>query len=184
MKLTPIYVYFNLNERDALQAAAIMREKAWQPRIHDRQGPGLDRTCKTRQVFPMKADWISWTSGISTSTGTIQLRAIFDNEDQLLLPACLRACGFRWGNPSRCRSCRQRHRQRSGGRLRAGGGGGGRRRAARRGKGPHDTDGCAIRSGLTAQDRVIVNGTMRAAGGQRHAGDRAAAPSCSSQNQP
>ena len=40
---------------------------------------------------------------------------------------------------------------------------------ARRGvvKGPLTTNGCALRSGLTAQDRVIVNGMMRAKPGDK-----------------
>jgi len=40
---------------------------------------------------------------------------------------------------------------------------------ARRGvvKGPLTTNGCALRSGLTAQDRVIVNGIMRAKPGDK-----------------
>ena len=40
---------------------------------------------------------------------------------------------------------------------------------ARRGvvRGPLTTNGCALRSGLTAQDRVIVNGMMRAKPGDK-----------------
>ena len=114
-------------------------------------------------------------NSISTSTGTIALRArLRERGHDALSRASSRACAFRWADPGRCWSSPQRDRQRPAGRLRAS-----RERlddvVERRSivKGPLTADGCAIRSGLTADGpRDRQRAPERAAGREGRAGAR------------
>ena len=167
-QLEPIYVYFNLNERDTLQAVAIMRQQGLDPRGNIGKTPvfvGL----QNQEGYPQEGTLDFVDTGISTSSGTMQLRAIFGNKDHAAHRRGLsRGCASRSVDPSRCWSCRRapsattrkaitcwwwmRVTSSPGGAVV---------------KGPLTTNGCAIRSGLTAQDRVIVNGMMRAKPGDK-----------------
>ena len=73
-QLEPIYVYFNLNERDALQAAAIMRQHGLDPRGNVGKAPvfvGL----QNQEGYPQEGTLDFVDTGISTSSGTMQMRA-------------------------------------------------------------------------------------------------------------
>ena len=89
-QLEPIYVYFNLNERDALQAAAIMRQRGLEPRENVGKAPvfvGL----QNQEGYPQEGTLDFVDTGISTSSGTIQMRGIFDNKDHALVRGRFRA---------------------------------------------------------------------------------------------
>ena len=120
-QLEPIYVYFNLNERDALQAAAIMRQRGLDPRGHVGKAPVLvglqnqegypaGRNARLRGHRRQHFLGHDRSCGRSSTTRTM-----------CSFPGPSRGCAFRWANPSRCWWCPQRHRQRPGRRLRAGG---------------------------------------------------------------
>ncbi len=108
-------------------------------------------------------------TGISTSSGTIQLRATFDNTNRVAASRGVRPGAHSAGGTQADAGC-------------AGDSAIGNDQegdyvlvadandvVARRSvvKGPLTTNGCAIRSGLTAEDRVIVNGLARAQPGDK-----------------
>lgn len=84
----PMYVYFNLNERDLLRVMALNAERI------ERDGPDLDRGEKTDPQLPVElglADEAGFPhvgitdfadSGVDPETGTLQIRGIFENSSQ------------------------------------------------------------------------------------------------------
>jgi RND family efflux transporter MFP subunit len=88
-----IYVYFNMAERDVLLLAESGREKriaegkaaGERPKIQDLKWPifiGL----MTEAGFPHRGEIDYVAPEIDTSTGTIQVRGVFDNQDTVLVP--------------------------------------------------------------------------------------------------
>ena len=69
-QVAPIYVYFNLNERDTLQAIAIMRERGLQPRGSIGTAPVLVGL-QNQAGYPHQGTLDFADTGISTSSGTI-----------------------------------------------------------------------------------------------------------------
>ena len=107
-------------------------------------------------------------TGISTSSGTIQMRGIFANKEHRLVPGAFARVRIPLGGPKPMLvvPALAIGNDQEGDYVLAVGTGD---VVARLGvvKGPMTTNGCAIRSGLNAQDRVIVNGLMRAKAGEK-----------------
>ena len=166
-QLEPIYVYFNLNERDALQAAAIMRQQGLDPRGNVGTAQ-VFAGLQNQEGYPQEGRLDFVDTGISTSSGTMQLRGIFDNKDHLLVPGAFARVRIPLGGPKPMLvvPASAIGNDQEGDYVSVVGAGD---VVARRGvvKGPLTTNGCALRSGLTAQDRVIVNGMMRAKPGDK-----------------
>jgi RND family efflux transporter MFP subunit len=166
-QLEPIYVYFNLNERDALQAAAIMRQQGMDPRGNVGTAQ-VFAGLQNQEGYPQEGRLDFVDTGISTSSGTIQLRGLFDNKDRLLLPGAFARVRIPLGGPKPMlvAPASAIGNDQEGDYVSVVGAGD---VVARRAvvKGPLTTNGCALRSGLTAQDRVIVNGMMRAKPGDK-----------------
>jgi len=166
-RLEPIYVYFNLNERDALRAAAIMRQRGMDPRGNVGKAPVLVGL-QSQEGFPQEGTLDFVDTGISTSSGTIQLRALFDNNDHLLLAGAFARVRVPLGGPKPMLvvpASAIANDQEGDYVLVAGAVDVVARRAVV--KGSLTTNGCAILSGLSTQDRVIVNGMMRARSGDK-----------------
>ncbi len=157
-QLAPAYVYFNLNERDALQLAAAVRQRGLVP------GRGVGRAVfaglQTQEGYPQEGTIDFLGSGFSTSSGTVQMRAIFTNQDWALIPGAFARVRIPLGPPEPMlvvpNSAIGNDQEGDyvlvveASNL-----------VARRGvvKGPQAPSGArAIRSGLTAEDRVIVSG--------------------------
>ena len=166
-QLEPIYVYFNLNERDALRAAAVMRQRGMEPRGNVGKAPifvGL----QNQEGYPQEGTLDFVDTGISTSSGTIQMRGLFDNKDHLLVAGAFARVRIPLGDPKLMLvvpASAIGNDQEGDYVLVAGAGDIVARRAVV--KGSLTTNGCAIRSGLSNQDRVIVNGVMRARPGDK-----------------
>lgn len=166
-QLSPIYVYFSLNERDALQAAATMRQLGLKPA--DRVGTvpvfvGL----QNQAGYPQEGVLDFVDIGISTSSGMIQLRATFDNTDRLLIAGAFARVRIPLGGPIPMLvvpASAIGNDQEGDYVLVIDAGDIVARRSVV--KGPVTTSGCAIRSGLDAQDRVIINGMARARPGDK-----------------
>ena len=176
-ELEPIYVYFNLNERDALQAAAIMRQRGMALTNAIGKTPVLVGL-QTQEGYPQEGTLDFVDTGITTSSGTLQMRAIFANKDRVLIPGAFARVRIPLGEPKPMLVVPDSaigNDQEGDYVLLAGAGDIVARRAVE--KGALTTNGCAIRSGLTAEDRVIVNGIMRAKPGDKgHAGERTCQP--------
>jgi RND family efflux transporter MFP subunit len=161
-QVAPIYVYFNLNERDTLQAIAIMRERGLQPRGSIGTAPVLIGL-QNQAGYPHQGTLDFADTGISTSSGTLQMRAIFTNADQILIPGAFARVRIPLGDPKPMLvvpASAVGNDQEGDYVLVAEAGDVVARRTVD--KGALTPTGCAIRSGLTAEDRVVVNGTMRA----------------------
>jgi RND family efflux transporter MFP subunit len=166
-QLEPIYVYFNLNERDMLQVVAIMRQRGLDPRENIGKTPvfvGL----QNQAGYPREGRLDFADTGISTSSGTIQLRAVFDNKDHLLVAGAFARVRIPLGGPKPMLvvPASAIGNDQEGDYVLAVDPGD---VVVRRGvvKGSLTPNGYAIRSGLTAQDRVIINGMMRAKAGNQ-----------------
>jgi RND family efflux transporter MFP subunit len=161
-QLEPIYVYFNLNERDTLQAAAIMRQRGIEPRGSIGKAP-VHVGLQTQEGYPQEGTLDFMDAGISTSSGTMQMRAAFPNKDQLLVPGAFARVRIPLGDakPMLVVPASAIGNDQEGDYVLVAGAG---EVVARRAvvKGAMTPTGCAIRSGLTTEDRVIVNGMMRA----------------------
>ncbi len=166
-QLEPIYVYFNLNERDTLQAVTIMRQQGMSPREH------IGKTLvfaglQNQEGYPQAGTLDFADTGISTSSGTMQLRAVFPNKDRLLVAGAFARVRIPIGRPKPMLVVPTSiiGNDQEGDYVLAVGADD---IVARLGvvRGPVTTNGCAIRSGLKAQDRVIVNGMMRAKPGDK-----------------
>src|SRR6476659_6957993 len=84
-QMTPIYVNFNLNERDALHLREMMQKAGLAPKSQVGKAPilvGLNN----ETGYPHQGVLDFTDNDISASTGTIALRAAFENTDKTLFP--------------------------------------------------------------------------------------------------
>jgi RND family efflux transporter MFP subunit len=161
-QVDPIYVYFNLNERDTLRAVATMREHGQRPRGSIGTAP-VQAGLQAQEGYPQQGTLDFADTGISTSSGTLQMRAIFTNNDQVLVPGAFARVRIPLGDAKPMLvvpASAVGNDQEGDYVLVADAGDVVARRAVE--KAVVIPAGCAIRSGLTPEDRVIVNGTMRA----------------------
>ena len=110
---------------------------------------------------------------ISASTGTIALRAVFENKDKVLFPGLFVRVRIPLGQPQQMlvvpNSAIGNDQQGDYVFVLDANDVVARRSVV---KGPLTPDGCAIRDGLTADDRVVVNGILNARPGAKVDSDR------------
>jgi membrane fusion protein, multidrug efflux system len=179
-QLHPIYVNFNLNERDALHLRQEMRRLKIELGSNIGKAP-VEVGLQNEQGYPHVGVLDFADNALSTSTGTIALRGLFKNEDTTLFPGLFARVRIPLGDPRPLLvippSAVGNDQQ-------------GdfvyvvnpsdvvERRAIV--KGPLTESGLAIRSGVAAGDRVIVNGLLNARVGEKVAPTEAPAPSSAS----
>jgi len=166
-EIEPIYAYFSLNERDALKAATVMRQQGREPRAQIGKAPVLVGL-QNQQGYPQEGTLDFVDTGISTSSGTIQLRAVFPNKDRLLIPGAFARVRIPLGDPKPMLVVPNDaigNDQEGDYVLIVGADDIVVRRSVD--KGTLTKTGRAIRSGLSADDRVIVNGMLRAQPGSK-----------------
>jgi RND family efflux transporter MFP subunit len=166
-QLVPIYVYFNMSERDALQIRDAMR---------GRNKDAAEAVGKAAVLVGLQneagyphegvLDYVG--TGVSTSSGTVQMRAVFKNEDKGLLPGFFARVRIPLGQaqPMLVVPPSATGNDQEGDYVLVVDAEG---IVARRGivKGPLVPKGLAIRKGLAAEDRVIVKGLMGAKPGAK-----------------
>ena len=166
-EIMPIYVYFNLNERDALRIREAMKKLGLQP------GAGVGKApvwmgMQNETGFPHEGTLDFVDIGISTSTGTLQLRAKYQNEDKVLFPGAFARVRIPLGEPQPLPvvpASAINNDQEGDYVLVVDANDVVARRTVV--KGPVTARGCAITSGLAVQDRVVVNGFMNARPGAK-----------------
>jgi RND family efflux transporter MFP subunit len=166
-QVDPIYAYFSLNERDALQAAAIMRQRGMKPGGSLGTAPVLVGL-QNEQGYPHTGVLNFIDTGFSTSSGTIQMRATFENKDRVLLPGAFARVRIPLGDAAPMLivpNSALGNDQEGDCALVVDANDVVVRRSVE--KGVLTKSGCAIRSGLNATDRVIVNGILRAKPGSK-----------------
>lgn len=173
-QVVPIYVYFNLNERDALRIGNLVRQRGQTAREAAAKAPvfvGL----QNEQGYPHEGTLDFVDRGVSTSSGTIELRAVLKNEDKALLPGLFARVRVPLGPPQPMLVVPGKslgNDQEGDFVLVVDAGDTVARRAVV--KGPLTPGGCGIRSGLAAGDSVIVKGLMNAKPGAKVRVTRAA----------
>jgi RND family efflux transporter MFP subunit len=175
-QLKPIYVTFNLNEREALQLRDRMRQ--YKIEVGSRVGKEpVEVGLQNEPGYPHVGILDFADNSLSTSTGTIALRGIFANEDTTLIPGLFARVRLPLGGPrpmlvvpaSAIGSDQQGDFV-----YVVGADDVVMRRAIVRG--PLTPSGFAIRTGLTPADRVIVNGLLNARAGEKVAPQEGPAP--------
>lgn len=166
-QLRPIYVNFSVNERDALYLRDRMKGAGLDPKSSVGTLP-VFAGLANETGYPHRGTLDFTDNEISTTTGTISLRAVFPNEDRILFPGLFARVRIPLGEPhpmlvipgSAIGSDQQ------GDFVWVVGDGD---VVARRSvvKGPVTADGTAIRSGLAGTDRVVVGGMQNARPGLR-----------------
>jgi RND family efflux transporter MFP subunit len=167
-QLLPIYVNFNLNERDALQMRAAMRKLGMEVKAAVGKAP-VEVGLSNETGYPHEGVLDFVDNEISGSTGTIAMRAIFKNEDKTLFPGVFARVRIPLGDPRPMlvipNSAIGNDQQGDYVFLVDANDVVVRQTIV---KGPLTSSGdCAIRSGLTAADRVVVNGILNARAGQK-----------------
>ena len=175
-QLKPIYVNFNLNEREALRLRERMRE--YKIEVGSRVGKEpVEVGLQNETGYPHVGLLDFADNSLSTSTGTIALRGIFANEDATLLPGLFARVRLPLG-PARpmliIPGSAIGSDQQGDFVYVVGADDVVARRAIVRG--PLTPSGFAIRTGLTASDRVIVNGLLNARAGEKVAPQDGPAP--------
>jgi RND family efflux transporter MFP subunit len=161
-QLLPIYVYFNLNEREALRLRDVMAKRGLKPFSEVGKAPVLV-ALQGEEGFPHEGILDFTDSSVSTSTGTLQLRAIFKNEDRALFPGVFVNVRIPLGEPTQMLVIPEEaigNDQEGDYVLLVNADDVVQRRNVQ--KGTLTPSGRAIRSGLSAGDRVIVKGLQQA----------------------
>lgn len=176
-QLTPIYVNFNLNERDALHMRKLMSEHGMLPLSAVGKAPVLVGL-SNEEGYPHKGVLDFTDHSISGSTGTISLRAVFENADRTLFPGLFARVRIPVGEPQPTLVIPDSAigNDQQGDYVFVVGDNDIVSRVTVL-KGPLSPDGRAIRSGLKASDRVVVNGILNARPGEKVAPMNAAASS-------
>jgi RND family efflux transporter MFP subunit len=83
-KIEPIYVYFNVNERDVLRVRQIVRARGLS--VASLGSIPVSAALQNEDDYPHTGHLDFVDTGIDTTTGTLQVRAVFDNKDRALIP--------------------------------------------------------------------------------------------------
>ena len=97
-QMSPIFVNFNLNERDALHLREMMQKAGLAPKSAVGKAPvfvGLNN----ETGYPHEGVLDFADNDISASTGTIALRAVFENKDKALFPGLFTRVRIPLGEP-------------------------------------------------------------------------------------
>jgi len=97
-QLHPIYVNFNLNERDALHLRQEMRRLKIELGSNIGKAP-VEVGLQNEEGYPHVGVLDFADNALSTSTGTIALRGLFKNEDTTLLPGLFARVRIPLGDP-------------------------------------------------------------------------------------
>ena len=86
----PMYVYFNLNERDLLRVLAKVREKVKEKGLDPSKDPEAEADIKlylglaNEAGYPHEGLYDFGESGVDPETGTVQLRGVFENKEKVV----------------------------------------------------------------------------------------------------
>jgi membrane fusion protein, multidrug efflux system len=175
-QLKPIYVNFNLNEQDALRLRDRLREHGIAVGSNVGKAP-VEVGLQNETDYPHVGLLDFADTGLSTSTGTIALRAVFPNGDTALFPGLFARVRVPLGGPSPALvvpASAVGSDQQGDFVLVVGPDDVVARKSVVRG--PLAAGGVVIRSGISAADRVIVNGLLNARPGEKVAPGEAGGP--------
>lgn len=96
-QVDPIYVYFNINELDILKLRALARKQGFKP--EDINKIVVEVGLQNETGFPHEGHLDFVSSGLDTSTGTIQIRGVLRNKNYVLLPGLFIRARIAIGQP-------------------------------------------------------------------------------------
>jgi RND family efflux transporter MFP subunit len=166
-RYVPMYVYFSVNERDVLRLLDDMRRSGDSVQASTGTAP-VFAGLQTEKGYPHKGILDFTDNGVNTSTGAIQMRATFKNEDGVLFPGLFARVRIPVDDPKPMLvvpNSALGNDQEGDYVLVADKDNVVARRSVV--KGPLTAGGCAIRKGLKPDDRVIVVGLLRAKPGEK-----------------
>ena len=97
-QIVPIYVNFSINTRDALRIRQMMREAGVADKSAVNKSPVFAQL-ENETDFSHKGILDFSNNSVDTSTGTIQLRGIFPNEDRFMFPGLFATVRIPLGPP-------------------------------------------------------------------------------------
>lgn len=97
-QIVPIYVNFSINTRDALKIRQMMREAGMKDKSAVNKVPVFAQL-ENETDFPHKGILDFANNSVDTSTGTIQLRGVFPNEDRTMFPGLFATVRIPLGPP-------------------------------------------------------------------------------------
>lgn len=97
-QIIPIYVNFSINTRDALRLRQMMRAEGIADKAAVNKAPVFAQL-ENETGFPHKGVLDFANNSVDTSTGTIQLRGIFPNEDRMMFPGLFATVRIPLGPP-------------------------------------------------------------------------------------
>lgn len=166
-QLVPIYIYFNLNERDALRIWEAVRQRGRDRKLGSGETVVLVGL-QNEDGYPHSGVLDFVDSGVNTSSGTVPMRAVLKNEDKALFPGLFARLRIPLGPPGPTlvvpNSAISNDQEGDYVLVVEAGDVVARRTVV---KGPMTRNGCSIRNGLTAEDRVITVGRMKAKPGAK-----------------
>jgi RND family efflux transporter MFP subunit len=86
-RMDPIYVFFNLNEKDLLRVIDLWRRRVKELGLDPEKESGrkanlvIEVGLNEADGYPFKGKYDFGASGLDTTTGTIELRGVLDNKD-------------------------------------------------------------------------------------------------------
>lgn len=172
--ITPCYVYFNLNERDALRIREAIRKSGGEAKNSMGKAPVLVGL-QTEEGYPHQGTLDFIDNGASTSSGTIQIRAVLPNEEKTLFPGIFARVRVPLGEPQLMFVVPNQiigNDQEGDYVLVVDANNIVVRRSIV--KGPLTGSDCGIQSGLKAEDRVIINGLSNVQAGDKVSPENAA----------
>ena len=166
IQIAPIYVSFSVSERDVLRVRAEMVRRGLTR--EDLKKIPVEVGLESENGYPHRGTLDYTSPSVNQSTGTLTVRGILANPNRVLLPGYFVRVRIPFGEPQSALLVPEQA---------IGSDQGGRyvlvvdrdntvaqRRVA---IGPKENDARIIESGLDAQDRVVVAGTLRAIPGQK-----------------
>ncbi len=167
-QMIPIYVNFNLNERDGLRIRDYMRQRGIKEFVPHQSNVPVFVGLQNQEGHPLAGNLVFADSGINPASGTVQMRAQFENEGRILFPGLFARVRIPLSAPQPVlvlpNSAIGNDQEGdyilvlSEGDLVV-------RRSVQ--KGTLLPGGCAIHKGLAPTDRVIINGIMKARPGAK-----------------
>ena len=97
-QLVPIYVYVNLNELEALRLWEIVRQRGPDLQV-SRRKTIVEIGLQNEEGYPHAGTLDFVSTGVSTSSGTIPMRAVLKNEDKVLFPGLFARVRIPFGEP-------------------------------------------------------------------------------------
>ena len=83
-QITPLYVYFNLNEIDLIKLRSAARAMGLKPKDMHQIPVQVSMQNDPSTQYKATLDFVN--TGLNASTGTMELRAVLENKDQLFIP--------------------------------------------------------------------------------------------------